>query len=696
MTGIQQLESDVYRLKDIESLRKLFADLNYDYEDKPVDKQNWDDEMRSIALESRIVARKDNYLIFYIKTNSDVVRDWKSIATRIISNNNGFCLVCSHNPSGFQWIFSSISQHFSKSFSETRHIPIEIKPNLGIPKPFVEFLGDIKCEDADNGITILKRISEAFDRFSLQIQDELTVNVFDALKVICEGIIGHSTNKLISSDETLEKIREPVFILLYRVIFILYAEDRSIFPVDNDVYRKEFSLKWIKHNWILKAKEQKLSEFQVQNRMNRLFKLVELGSEKLGYDQIEFFMRSYYGRLFDSTLNSQIEKWKIPNAFYVKAIELLTGQKDKKGNRFFLDYAALEIRHLGSIYEHLLEFHLTVKRNKIADLPNPEDRKSSGSYYTPQYVVDYIVNNSIGPIIDRIINEFQVKSQQIEKILALNILDPAMGSGHFLVGATEYIANRICKIENKDNSPRDYMERKRDVVRRCIYGVDQNPLAVDLAALSLWLETLSSERPLSFLSAHLKIGNSLVGSNIETVFEKQTTLLETEKGRTQFKRSVKDFLGLERLEDDTPSAVRTKIEKYNSMQSRGSIYYDLKFMLDSKLAGFYGVKVPPLGDYRAKMGENSMDFYTHSVGPKIKELSSYHKFFHWELEFPDVFFDENGNKKANPGFDVTIENPPYGADMRVETEKQFIKNNYKSATGRYDSYYYFIEKASGL
>lgn len=690
-----KLESDAFRLKDIESLRNLFADLNYEFEDKPADKQNWGQELKEIVVESRIIARKHNYLVFYIRTNSDSIKAWKNVATRIISDNNGFCIVCSHNPSGFQWIFSSLSKEFSKSFSETRHIPIEIKPSIGIPKPFVEFLEAIKVEDNDKGVSILRKISNAFDKFSLQIHDDLTINVFEALKVFSEGIIRDKSNNLTISNEILREIREPIFILLYRIIFVLFAEDRSIFPIENRIYHDKFSLKWIKNNWILKStKQQKLNDYEIQNRLNQLFKLIELGSEQLSYEPREFFMRSYYGRLFDRTLNSQLEKWAIPNESYIKAIELITTTTDKKGNRFFVDYAALEIRHLGSIYEHLLEYHLTVKNNKIADLPSPQDRKSSGSYYTPQYIVDYIVTNSISPVIDQIIKETPSKSHQIEKILSLNILDPAMGSGHFLVSATEYLAKRICEIENKVNSPEDYVERKRDVVRRCIYGVDINPLAVDLAALSLWLETLSSERPLSFLSAHLKTGNSLIGSKIDTIFENQMTLLESQKGRELFNKNVKDFLMLEHLEDDSPNTVRTKTEKYNSMQQRGTIYYDLKFLLDCKLAQSFGIEVPILGDYRSKIGENSIDFYAYDIGPKIKELSNKFRFFHWELEFPDVFYGDS--KKSKSGFDIIIGNPPYVRQELIKDYSHYLENEYQSYSGKADLFVYFFEKAVTL
>ena len=138
----------------------------------------------------------------------------------------------------------------------------------------------------------------------------------------------------------------------------------------------------------MKPADTKLAEYEVQKRLKNLFKLIELGSE--AFDYPKFSMRSYYGRMFDREINSKLESWKIPNSHLIKTLEFLTRTKDKKGNYFFLDYAALETRHLGAVYEHLLEFHLEIKNKKIAELPNPEQRKTSGSYYTPKYIVDYI------------------------------------------------------------------------------------------------------------------------------------------------------------------------------------------------------------------------------------------------------------------------------------------------------------------
>ena len=304
------------------------------------------------------------------------------------------------------------------------------------------------------------------------------------------------------------------------------------------------------------------------------------------------------------------------------------------------------------------------------------------------------MKNTIGPVIDDIKKKTKDPDEQIDDILALNVLDPAMGSGHFLVGVTNYIAGRICQIEYKDEIPEHaFVERKRDVVRRCIYGVDKNSLAVDLASVSLWLETLSSEKPLSFLSAHLKSGNSLIGSSIDNILENQMTLMESTRGRARFKKTVRDFIMLETLEDDTAQAVKTKIAKYSSMQSKGTVYYDLKSLLDMKLAKSFGVDVLPLGDYVAKIGENNLDIYKDYIWTAVKIISHEHSFFHWDLEFPDIFYDGDGKRKENPGFDVVVGNPPYGSKL-TKQEKEYLNKKFLIGTSNTASL--FLKKGVDL
>ena len=602
----KKLQILAHNLKDKNSLRDLFRNLNFEYQSMVVNQTHWTSEEKKTIEDSEIIAKKHNYKIYYLKTNNDS-KYVKSIASKIIKSNYGMCCVCTHNPNGFKWIFSILSNTFSNSFNEIRHLPLEISPARGISNSFVKFLEKINVLNASNTELVRASISEAFDSFAIQIHDELTINVFEALKILSDGIIRY--NKLDFTEKTLEMIREPIFIFLYRIIFVLYAEARSIFPVDDTIYNKTFSMEYVKQEWILKTPEH-LPQDSVHQRLKGLFKLIEKGSESLGYDRTQFFMRSYYGKLFDRDIHSNLEIWKISNQTLLSAINLLTRTRDKHGY-FLLDYYALETRHLGSIYERILEYQLTINNGKISSLVDVRERKTSGSYYTPKLIVDHIVEHTIGPLITQITKNTKSRASQINQIFDLKILDPAMGSGHFLVSAVNYVATRICQIENNDTEY-NYVERKREVARKCIYGVDINPLAVDLAMVTLWLETLSSEKPLSFLSAHLKHGNSLVGSSISSIFDAQTTITEFEQEHQYFKESVIAFLAFE-SDDNTPQIVKKKIHQYQNMRSKGTLYHDLKVLLDYKTSESFGNKISTLGDYRAKIGQGILDYSLNST-----------------------------------------------------------------------------------
>ncbi|MCB9171505.1 MAG: N-6 DNA methylase [Ardenticatenales bacterium] len=155
---------------------------------------------------------------------------------------------------------------------------------------------------------------------------------------------------------------------------------------------------------------------------------------------------------------------------------------------------------------------------RVALLNDKQERKASGSYYTPDYIVQYIVEQTLGPLVDELETTHADNPTKLaEAILALNVVDPAAGSGHFLVGATDYLAQRMVQRDLQPTAGDALSGEtalaywRRRVVASCIYGVDLNPLAVELAKLSLWLNTVAKDRPLSFLDHHIRVGNSLVG-----------------------------------------------------------------------------------------------------------------------------------------------------------------------------------------
>lgn len=654
ITKISELAN---HLDGINSLRDLFCALNFDFEDSPVVKDSWSDSELDACNIARIVANKNGYKIVYVQLNNNKISVWKNIASKIIKRHHGSCIVCSHYPDKFKWVISILSVNFSRTFSESRHVPVEIRPNEPVSHNFVRFLSKLEVSTNTTSVEFSAQASDAYNLLGTEIQDKLAESVFDALKILSEGLITNKNNNLELTNTALDNIREPMFILIYRIMFVLYAEDRAIFQLE-ETYYEQYSMQWIKDKVILTNRQ--LNEYAIDQRLKNLFRLIENGSEGVGHKRDDFYMRSYYGRLFDRKVHSQLEKFVIKNKNLLKAIELLSRTTDKNGNRFFLDYAGLETRHLGEVYERLMERYLCVKGNTIIDQSSSKERKSSGSYYTPPEVVDYILKSTIDPLVEQIAEKYPKPADQIDQILELNILDPAMGSGHFLVGTVNYLAKKIACIEHGDYiTDEALVERKRDVARRCIYGVDLNPLAVDIAQVSLWLETLSSDKPLSFLDAHIKHGNSLFGSMLDNLFETQTTLSESVNAQTKFKETIRSFVMFETLDDDTPQAVRMKALKFNDIHLKGSMYSNIKFLLDAKTARYLDPELPAIRRFFDKMADSRIDIESEYGSTAPTTYSRTHGFFHWDLEFPEVFYSTDGVQKSNPGFDAVIGNPPY-------------------------------------
>ena len=713
------LEIQAYRCfasKEVEcdDLVEFFKELGYERipsDDTEVYRTDWPDADKNQVIDAKFIVKKDDFKICCILTKSGKESDWKRIAKRIIQRENGDCLVLSRNPTYRKWIFSSLSQKYSDTFSETRNAPLEFPTGeRTIHQGFLEFFKKITTKEDDVTTTIARKISDAFNNLAVQIHDELTINVFDALKILSDGIIADKGNNLTLNNETLEEIRAPIFTLLYRIIFILYAEDRGIFDIEDPTYHEKFSLKWIKEKWFSKSTKTFKAEFEVQKRLQDLFKLIELGSVELGYSKEEFFMRSYYGRLFDRQINNKLDKWKISNSHLIDVLKLLTRTTpDKKGNHFLLDYEALETRQLGAVYEKLLQYRLeTIEvkdgnnkiRKVIKELPKPKERKDTGSVYTPQLIVDFMVKISLEPILKNISDKYPDKLEQEKKILELKILDPAIGSGHFLVGIINYLGKKLCDLKfGEDYGFEQLIEKKREVLRRCIYGVDINQLAVDLAMLTLWLETAYSEKPLSFLSNHLKCGNSLISSELNTIFSTQTTLSEHDgkiplgTGKKKLRKMIEEYLEIEMLPDDTKEAVKFKMDKVSKMDTRNSDKTTLKNILNMTIAKKFGVDVPPLGDLTAKFGNQSIEYYSADWAVDFERLIDRIKPIHLELEFPEIFFEQTGEKKTDSGFDVIIGNPPYIKEY--ENKSVFVDvrkskcNSSRYYQGKMDYWYLF-------
>ncbi len=534
-----------------------------------------------------------------------------------------------------------------------------------------------------------------------------------------------------------------------RLLFTLYAEAREFLPVTNPTYWGTYSLRALTHEIAAKEPfESQLSPTTTMywSRLRELFNLINNGDDFL-------HIPPYNGRLFDDQKEHQkLAAWKIGDSYLAAAIDQLARARAAgRTGRGFVSYRDLGVRELGSIYEGLLEHQphyaakdiaviKDAKREKFIPITELGDRKAlktyragsvyletdkgerkaTGSYYTPDYIVKYIVSNTVGPLIE------EAKASDgnlIDTILSMRVLDPAMGSGHFLVEATDFLARALVEALGED--PREMEEdeirwARREVVERCIYGVDLNPLVVDLAKLSLWLSTVSVDKPLSFLDHHLRCGNSLIGARISELGalpgkelkmkglgkklpEVQPTTMWEAWFVQNVATAVDNYFRIAAISSDKIQDIQEKEKLYGIARDILKRYKEVAHIWTST---YFGNEVESqdydnlLTNIRAPEPEwakiEKQPWFASSM-----KIGEERQFFQWELEFPEVFFDRNGQRLPNPGFSAVVGNPPYVNAIELNRilspyEKPFWKTKFTSAAGAYDIYLLFFELGLSL
>ncbi len=658
------------------------------------------------------------------------------------------------------------------------------------------------------GPSFLDRLLDGSYEYAHELGERLKGRVFEEVfPHVAEGFTAYLRSQDASAAEPSQEILDSVFrgtlTLLYRLLFLLYAEARGLLPVREARGYFEVSLKKIKEEIAEAAgpisdesaarirNEYANDRYEIYKRLEQLFLVLYRGDSALNvplYNGGLFLSEPDHTDASPEAINARfLESAKLPDSHLALALDLLSRDADpKRGDLVFIDYKSLGVRQLGSIYEGLLEFKLRLAPEKMAvvrgkqteevlpyreaaekglkvvregagkDAPEKvirkgeiylendrKERKATGSYYTPGFVVGYIVQNAVGPILDDKFSEMRpaLRKAQKERLAFFNkqkalrekgirpepdskaeligrsivddffdikVLDPAMGSGHFLVEAVDYITDRSLDFLNSfpwnpilahlasmreailaemdaqgisiDRSRLTYVNLlKRHVLKRSIYGVDLSPMAVELAKVSLWLDCFTLGAPLSFLDHHLKSGNSLIGVSVEEVRDKVESAQEALWGSkftglmlaTELMRRVGD------LSDVTSAQVRESRREYcNAVDA----LTPFRTILDVYASRWFGNKPRQIGRGKQARGsdptveflkstafevwiedpENMSDL--DEVDREVAEAAiaaqmKYH-FFHWELEFPEAFY-EKGERQANSGFDVILGNPPY-------------------------------------
>jgi len=660
--------------------------------------------------------------------------------------------------------------------------------------------------DAD-GKTFLERVFQGSVDYATEVGGRLKESVYDALRLIMNGFLRDPANALDRADpEHVRLAHENGLILLYRLLFLLYAEDKDLLPLDKDVYL-DHSLKTI-HSEVnpkLRGKRRYYAgEHRFWPQLLQLFRLIDEGLT----DEGEVVVPAYNGGLFSvakfphiaHTPEEGAGSWQIGDGFLCPAIDMLAyrrDQWDKPGSQD-IDYNSLDVQHLGSIYEGLLELRPAIAEGPLVEVSsagkptfkpqaevaeparirgqNPRkiakgevylvtdrgERKATGSYYTPKYIVDYIVQNTVGPLADEaahkvaelrpevereiagleqrlaegqaeapseiearkrsaeVLTQIAEKRRKLlEPYLALKVLDPAMGSGHFLVGAADFLSLAMATDPNiavpeevgEEEAQAHY---KRLVVERCLYGVDLNPLAVELAKLSLWLHTVSKDKALSFLDHHFRCGNSLIGAGMSDLgkqplrFDARGKVTNAENGQLVLgfsealtAKHLQYFLDSFREIMESPSgeleSERHKADLYAAMDAARDRY---RAVANCWLAPYFGAPVTPPQYESAVSALRNPDEWPalerEDWFVRAQEVAREKRFFHWELEFPEQFFTPRGLKPEDErGFGAVIGNPPYGSILTSD-ERLYASTVYASSGTTNDVFAIFIERDSGL
>lgn len=588
-------------------------------------------------------------------------------------------------------------------------------------------------------LEVIRAQSEDFAR---GVGDSLKAQVYDALWHLAEGFVTHGPNGLASADgdaigdETLAEAHANALVVLYRLLFVLFAEARGLLPLaTNAGYRSTYSLDAIKKEVASRPADGWASGMcTLWPKLQALWSMIAHGHGGVG-------VPAFNGGLFDDTKHPFLSRCAVPDDHLRHTIDKLA-----RVNGQFVDYRDLAAQHLGTIYEGLLEYHLRLAPRKEAPgetlhgwttelVTHGGERKASGSYYTPGYITRLMTERTLGPLVDRALAGAagdsaagDAAAARVQAVLAIDVLDPAMGSGHFLVEAIDYIAERLVAadvlpgdVERSDIDELAFWKRR--VAHACVYGVDINPLAVELAKLSIWLNTAAADRPLSFLDHHLRVGNSLVGVRLSDLHAEpaaatprrasaakreaqarqagQLTWVDDPGFAAAIGTAVDSMWLIEGSEGETIQHVREQERLYLAL--RDDLTRRFRREADLRAALRFGLAVPAVDLDRVvalARGRSLAD--TAELTAKLDDaaaLAQQWRFFHWELEFPEVFFDTHGQSLGDrAGFAAVLGNPPYVRQESLgDAMKRYLQAAYpETYSGVADLYVYFYQRGYEL
>ncbi|MBK7216593.1 MAG: Eco57I restriction-modification methylase domain-containing protein [Candidatus Promineofilum sp.] len=659
------------------------------------------------------------------------------------------------------------------------------KAALAVANYFVVFFGQPAFRPGDDGAVFLDEVLRGSRTYAVALESDLRDNAYKALEQLITGFFAPAANGLdANSPADRDAVYRNSLLLLYRLLFLFYGESRGLLPMRNPAYA-ERSLSALARAAAVRVDNHTVDALPATasgrwGQLNELFTVINGDDAALN---ASLGVPRYNGGLFDPQRHPFLAQKFVGEQHLVRALDYLARRRKTDNGRDLgyeaVDYRTLGVRQLGSIYEGLLEYRVSLavepmvtvrKGGKETWLPARErgqaksietrqpgqlylatdkgERKATGSYYTPDTIVKYIVEQTLGPLVEEAWKQAtrgegrgasEEKTAAVGRrfaagVLALNVLDPAMGSGHFLVEATNFLARALVEravagpaddpplatghpsaSEDADSAtvnnvlaPRhappataesEITTWRRRVVEACIYGVDKNELAVELAKLSLWLETAAADKPLSFLDHHLRHGDSLIGAWLRDL-DKAPSPSGRGLGRGRGGAGGPESRGAEEMLFDESAfttnagqavggaaAIEAMLtEDLEAVHAKERIFRDFhdntlgrwRRLADVWVSAYFGnaMSAAEYADLARRIQGRPATLSDEQAARYLAHPAVVaNDYFHWELEFPEVFFDKYGRPKGDgAGFDAVIGNPPYVSAWSMTTHDREVRS----------------------
>lgn len=538
-----------------------------------------------------------------------------------------------------------------------------------------------------------------------RVRERLRDGVEDALKVLGTALLRHPGNASLreksATKEFWPQYHRQLLLLVYRLLFLMVAEERGLIISlgDNSEHNQKIYDEWYSIARLRDRASQIIEESpfgDLWQGLHRTFSLFEYGldSNPLGIPPLN-------GDLFDQKrAMPDLAGTELYNHELLLALRRLSIFKDEKGGPWIrVNYSHLDVEELGSVYESLLDYQPVIQKvngGLAFELSPGVERKKTGSYYTRPELVHELIESALVPVMQQQLGRAEKETEgkdliteqkaKEKALLDMSVCDPACGSGHFLLAAARRLGKELARVRTGEDEPKptEFHLAVRDVISHCIYGVDLNPLAVDLCKVALWLEGHWAGKPLSFLDHRIRCGNSLIGirnaevledgipddaftavtgddKKVAAFFKKRNKQERTSRQRA-LAFEADDHTGeyaasnreLRELTENTAADVRKKAQMYSGWRAGMQHSHD-EAVADLWTAQFF----LPLTSTSDPAICSTKDFLEFAVDKQKKpqqvaaaqQMAQRIRFFHWHLEFPDVM--------SSGGFDVVLGNPPW-------------------------------------